>query len=254
MATDAGDQYASFVLVPYNDNARGVVLEPKNAPYVIDLEDGSGDYGLQIVLTADNSTVSLGDGAPKRATIYLPDTKHAEISEKHCEFKYYPQTGTVVLFDTGSSKKKPNTEPFDSDQNRSIALSRPGRSVVVSKTFNRGITMGAKKYYQFELRWQNDPIDSFLGNHGPNFGPWESKEPRYVMGDKLGAGGFGVVFKAIDLRNGRVMAVKKLHSMEGKKKVYADREVCFQLKMNARDQIQNVSGSLSSCKWRFQVN
>ncbi len=79
-------------------------------------------------------------------------------------------------------------------------------------------------------------------DHSPYaLGPRGAKEPRYLQGEEIGGGAFGVVWKAVDLHDGKAMAVKRFHSLEGKRGYYALREINNLLKIHSPNQPEAVS-------------
>ncbi len=224
----------SFLLMPANDAAVEAIRQRANEPYWYLLEDGT--YALNVSFAPEVSEVTLGSHG---ADIYLPDAKNADISRKHCIFVYGRQTGAVVLCD---KSKRHNTEVFDVEADRIVPISKVSNSVVVSRAFNRRIAIGYKKHYQFHLHWNADVIDDYLGTDrgSTTFGPRGVRESRYMQGEDIGAGAFGTVWKAVDLRDGKAMAVKRFHTLEGKRRTYALREVNNLLKMHAPNQLKHV--------------
>ena len=210
----------SFYLVPLNTAAREAVGLKQNRHFQSTLPD-DGRIALSITIEPDTLQVTLGCGA---ADIFLPDKRDAEISKIHCAFVAARETSAVVLVD---KSKKRNTEVYDDNQFYSIPISKGANSVVVSMGFNRRIGIGYKRYYKFELKWKSDLIrGGFLeASRGPVFGPNGSKEPRYIRGDELGTGAYGSVYRAVDIVNGDLMAVKRFHALDNNPDNYAKREV-----------------------------
>lgn len=209
----------SFFLVPENSSAHKVVNDPSNAPFVRFKDD---TLSLYLDFSAlDNSRVTLGRSG---STISLPDHHGAGIHRVHCYFQCNPLTGAVILHD-----KSPNhtTLVYDQDEDFSVPMSQIENSVVVTKRFNRSIAIGNRKYYRFKLVWESDgPVKDFLSKHPNQFGPesCSTDKFRYIQGEILGVGTFGLVQRTVNIHNGKAMAVKRFLNLEGKRHIMAIRE------------------------------
>ena len=219
---------SSFFLVALNEATEGAVRHERNRRFVVPPdEDKRGRLRITIPSgPASGSEITLGCGD---ADVYLPGVESADISGIHCSFTAAKHTGAVILHDRSSQH---NTEVYDAERFYSIPLFKTSFSVVVSRGFNRrlgiGCKIGCKRYYEFELVWHTDLVQGNLldgATRGPVFGPLGSKEPRYIKGENLGLGAFGSVFRAVDIRNGELMAVKRFHTLEGIAGTYAMREI-----------------------------
>ena len=216
----------SFLLVALNQAAHDAVRARQNKHHACHL--GTGELAFNITLSDEVHSITLGSGST--ADIYLPDRKGAEISKVQCSFSAARGTGAVVLRD---ASRKQNTDVYDQDDYQSIPISKVSHSIVVSAGFNRKIGFGHKRYYDFELRWVADELGKdFSTTRGPVLGPIESPVARYIRGREIGAGAFGVVFRAVNLENGEPMAVKRFHQTDGRSKIYARREVANLKKIN----------------------
>lgn len=238
----------SFYLVPDNHNAQKVVNDPDNAPYV-ELKDGEPSLHLDFTGLA-NDRITLGR---TNCTITLPDHYGAGIQRTHCYFRCNSSTGAVILNDNSSNR---STLVYDQDVDFSVPMSQAMNSVVVTRRFNRNIAIGNKKYYKFRLVWDGDePVRNFLTQHPNQFGPetFDTTKARYIQGQVLGMGGFGLVRKAVNIHNGQAMAVKRFYNLEGRGHVMAIREVNNMLKLSSNNAKKHVSDCVSSVPSLYQI-
>jgi len=222
---------ASFFLVPRGSKAEKVVMHDRNQRLRVDYKDARA---LNIVLSGEYPVVSLG--RDKDVDIYLPDHEGADISRRHCFFILEVDSGAVVLHDQSS---KHNTDVLDRDEDHLVPISKASHSVIVCKRLNRRITLGTKRYYQFDLEWQSETIDEELAAWPTELGPRGSPEFRYIRGEEVGQGAFGTVHKAVNVRDGKAIAVKRLGGLEGRKRLFAQREVVNLLRIG-KGTIHNV--------------
>lgn len=222
----------SFFLIAENDAARTVINDIANLQYREPLDE---QYALHLVFFSDRRTIDLGRSG---CAVTLRDVRGASISKRHCYFEYSTETGAVVLYDQSPGS---STQVFDDDATITVPMSQARHSVVVTRRFNQKIAIGNRKYYKFSLKWDSEPLKSFLTENpqphqhhqlGPLRSVYDPSKIRYIMGDELGRGAFGTVTRAVDICTGSAMAVKRFHSLEGKRHILAIREVNNMLKLS----------------------
>ncbi|KAK3396883.1 kinase-like domain-containing protein [Sordaria brevicollis] len=180
-------------------------------------------------------------GCSDSVDIYLPQVWNSSsssgISELHTSFRAVTETGPILLCDESEYS---STEPFEhGSRSYTVDFSRKegGRSVLVAQGINSLVAFGHGRFYQFELRWESDGLEEFRMQPPVLYalGPSRVKTKRYVLGEKVGGGTFGNVYRALDLASGGVMAVKKFHRLSGsnKKVDFAAREITSLLKLNS---------------------
>ncbi|KJR82100.1 uncharacterized protein SPSK_03194 [Sporothrix schenckii 1099-18] len=220
----------SFFLVPDNHNAHMVINHPHNAAYVDAID---GEPALHLNFTGlVNDKITLGRS---NCTITLPDHHGAGIQRRHCYFWCNSSTGAVILNDESPTR---TTLAYDQDADFSVPMSQAMNSVVVTRRFNRNIAIGNRKHYKFKLVWDGDePVRNFLTQHPNQFGPesFDTTKARYIQGQVLGMGGFGLVRKAVNIHSGHAMAVKRFYNLEGKGHIMAIREINNMLKLSSNN-------------------
>ncbi|KAK3952989.1 kinase-like domain-containing protein [Pseudoneurospora amorphoporcata] len=177
-------------------------------------------------------------GCSDSVDIYLPQvwnsTGSSGISELHASFRAVTDTGPILLCDESEYS---STEPFSHGTRSYTVNFRPNaeRSVLVAQGTNSLVAFGHGRFYQFELRWENDGLGQFRMKPPVLYalGPSRVKAKRYVLGDKVGGGTFGNVYRALDVTTGSIMAVKKFHRLSGKRLDFASREITNLLKLNS---------------------
>ena len=116
---------------------------------------------------------------------------------------------------------------------------------MVSKSFNRGVSIGS---YRFRLLWESDVVNRYLASDTSllTLGPWGAKgdRHRYIQGEVIGMGACGHVWKAVDLRDGKALAVKRFFTLEGKRHEFARREVHSMIKIQNSKHIGHVSPTI----------
>lgn len=234
---------ALFSLIPINGQARAVVAHPMNEHLVSIQRDGM--LGLDVGhvrLRPGNVIAILGRG--EGADVYI---EGPSISKVQCSFEIDPGSNVVMLYDRshGQTTQVYGEDAIPFEHGRT-------RKVVVDVILNTQIRMGGQhgNFVQFKLRWHHcfddvkekilsreniplgyeenprlartiiDEADTHLFSgretrlHTP--GPRQLKMRYVKIGDKLGAGAFAEVFKAINVDSGELMAVKILKSPVGK--------------------------------------
>lgn len=225
---------ALFSLYPLNQLARNVVAHPSNAYLASKLDD---------VLVLD---ICYGRSASGNKTTLATLGRNGDIivegstiARVQCSFEINLQTKIIMFYDRSHNQTcqvyGENATPFEH--------TRSSRKVVVQQNINIVIGIGgaARNLIKFELRWHNgDPNEmekliniggaaAFEGN--PRLAltvdeadmalPFrqtrihtsrsEQTKIRFQkIGNKIGAGQFGEVYKAVDLDSGKLMAVKIL--------------------------------------------
>ena len=244
----------SFFLIPLNKAASHIVHIDHNKLYVrekngyealfIDFLDPETGYA--------KNQIKVGRD-PNQCDIVIPEST-AGIHRQHCYFEYNHITGAVVLVDRSENK---GTAVFDDDEDCIVPISRTYSSVVITRGFNRSLHFGKKAHYQFQVAWNSgtDPLKSFLSVYPSHFGPqrnnFDPAKARYLEGELLGSGAFGLVRRAVNIRDGTPMAVKRFHSLEGKGHIMAVREINNMLKVSSNNQRKHVSQVLYLCFYYY---
>jgi len=231
---------ALFSLVPFegNERAKLAIAHPSNARYLSTLPDGKEglDVGFHFRSKSCTTLATLGRGV--EADIYV---EGSNIAKLQCSFELDLGTGVVMFYDRSHGCTTQvfgkNAMPFEYQRTR---------KVLVQKGLNNIIGMGGERcnLYQFELKWHHDPIErgNAIENYDAQQPSWGQEENtrlaqtmgeaptdlpsrrntrphtpgstlrmRYLkVGNKLGSGQFGSVYKAIDVDSGRLMAIKIL--------------------------------------------
>lgn len=229
---------ALFSLVPLNERAERVLAHLSNQHLVSRVEDGS--LGLNIghvrsISGNDNTLATLG----RNGDVTVDSSS---ISKTQCSFEVDPDTKVIMFYDRSHSQ----TSQVSGDNATPFGYGRP-RKAVVQKDVNDIIGMGGTRLnlLQFKLIWHCTPKnttkrvkdrESSLLAENPRLaqtideadtvlpsqretriitsGP-EHSRTRYVRGDRLGSGAFGVVYQALDLYTGKHMAVKIIKRPDG---------------------------------------
>ncbi|KAJ4307736.1 hypothetical protein N0V84_012526 [Fusarium piperis] len=212
---------AILSLRPINDNAWEVVQHQNNQHLRSYLGDGS--TGLDI----GHFSSYLGGGVlatlGRRGDILV---EGASISKIQCSFEIDEITNAVMFYDRSHSQTSAvggfNAYPFQHG--------RP-RKVVVHPNFNSRIGMGGvgRDLVQFDLQWHKFPVQrdqtaihphfartindndtvqpSQYGTRAYTLAPGEL-ELRCFQESRIGSGGFGNVYRGVDVDSGLVVAVK----------------------------------------------
>lgn len=222
---------ALFSLIPISRPAKEAVDHPSNEHLVCWLGGQPVlDIGHTRSISRDNATLAtLG----RNGDVILEGRNIAKIQ---CSFEIDSETKVVMFYDRSHSQTcqvfGKNARPFE--------FGRP-RKVVVQNNLNTIIGMGgvSRDLIQFELIWHGDPDKTMervkeRGNttleENPRFartvdeadtvpptgmvtrihtpGPKQSKIRFETVGDRIGAGQFGEVYKAVNVDTGQLMAAK----------------------------------------------
>ena len=228
---------ALFSLKPLNPRAQNVVAHPCNSHLVSTLPDGTVvlDIGFNIRSKSCNTLATLGRGDTDNFV------EGSSIAKMQCSFEINLDTTVVMLYDRSyyqtTQISGENATPFEHGRLR---------RVVVQKKLSTIIGMGGEErnLMRFKLEWHKDPVQTVkkvknresisLGQEEnprlartvddvPNILPSQRETRPHTPGppqlkmryvkvgeDKLGSGQFGVVYKAIDVDSGKLMAVKIL--------------------------------------------
>ncbi|KAK1827034.1 Serine/threonine-protein kinase KIC1 [Podospora conica] len=244
---DGADQRTppSFILAPLNSAARKVTDHVRNDYRRCLIDENTNTFGLWLDFSdPEIPSITLGR---QNTDIYLPEVKSSkgssQISDLQASFEVVPTTGAVILRD---HSEHANTEPFSSTHGSSanhggLTIKFPSghRSVLVARGINSRIAFGRDKYYQFEIRWESDGLYSFPKEEPYTVGPRDSKTKKYIDGGKVGGGAYGTVWWAVDITNGTIIAVKKFHSLSGKRLEFATREVANMFRINKSKSIHH---------------
>lgn len=235
-----------FVLAPLNSAARKATEHVRNKYWQHSFDASSQKaLGLWIDFTdPDKNIYTLGR---KDTDIYLPEGRSShgspQISDIHAAFELVQETGAVLLRDYSDHG---NTEPFalahSSSPNHAGVTVKflPGTSsVLVARGINSRIAFGRDRFYQFEIQWRSDGLYAFEKDEPYTLGPRPTRAKRYLQGERVGGGSFGTVWSVLDITTGSVMAVKKFHSLSGKRLEFATREVANLFRINEDNSIQH---------------
>lgn len=224
---------ALFSLQPLNEQAKKVASHPYNQHLTSRLNDGTIvlDIGFHIRSRSHHTIATLGRG---NADIFVEGTN---ISKIQCSFEIEPTTNVIMLYDRSHGRTTKvsgqNATPFENGRLR---------QVVVQKNLNDVLGMGGKTQdvVKFQLLWYEntcltkervkelectandyeenrclartaDELETLLPSqmqtriHTPGL---PQLKMRYMKIERLGSGQFGVVYKAIDIDTGRLLAVK----------------------------------------------
>ncbi|KAI1428209.1 kinase-like protein [Xylaria sp. FL1777] len=231
--------FALFSLIPKNDRAREVVNNPCNQQLTSKQVDGTLglDIGHVLSKSGDSNTLAtLG----RDGDIIVGG---ASIAKIQCSFEINRDTNVVMFYDRSHTQSSqvfgPFAIPFEYGRTR---------KVVVHSNLNTIIGMGGvgRNLVEFELIWHSDAAetmkrveergktacelnpclartiddtDTVLPSgretriHTP--GP-SHRNIRPAIINQIGTGQFGVVYKAVDVDSGRLMALKRLRKPPGR--------------------------------------
>jgi serine/threonine protein kinase len=235
---------ALFSLKPLNQRAEKAVTDRSNAHLVSKLRDGdlALDVGHVRTTAGDDSTTLATLG--RCGDIFI---EGASISKIQCSFEIDRDTNVIMFYDRSHSQ----TTQVYSTTNAVVPFEYGrARKVVVQRDLNTIIGMGGvgRNLVLFELVWHCAPdmvkekVRERDGNmrrlqENPRFartldeadtvapsqmetrihtpGPRQPKIRWQQIGDSLGAGKFGPVYKALNLYSGKIMAVKVMRRPPG---------------------------------------
>ncbi|KAH0425482.1 hypothetical protein CcaCcLH18_10941 [Colletotrichum camelliae] len=274
MARSQPHPSALFSLVPKNSRSQDVLEHPDNRPFLSFQKDGRPalDIGHVRSKAGYNTLATLGRGD---VDIFIAGTT---ISKTQCSFEINPETEAIMFFDRSHGQ----TSQVWGDVCFPFEFGRP-RKVVVQKGLNTIVGMGGRGRDQvlFELQWHNSPDEtmerikerenaSATYEENPRFARTideagtilpstmetrihtpRSQHPkvRYAkIGNKLGAGQYGEVFKAIDVDSGTLLAVKILH-LKASPASPIWKNVKREVEILSRISHPNIIGYISSNGW-----
>ncbi|KAK3343493.1 kinase-like domain-containing protein [Lasiosphaeria hispida] len=231
-----------FTLVPLNTASRRAIENPINNYHQQTFENNIIGLWLSFDGT-DKEEYTIGRN--RECDIYLPEQKgfRGAISDLHAAFRIVPETGAVLLIDYSehglTSPFAPSSSNSSSHAGFTIKFRGDSRSVLVALGINSRIAFGRDNHYQFEIRWHSDGLYGFRKDEPYSLGPRQARHRRYVQKDEVGGGAYGSVVSALDITNGRLMAVKRFHNLSGKNLVFATREMANLFKINNDRSIQH---------------
>ena len=221
-----------FSLVPQNERAAAVVAHPINSDFT-STTDGilALDIGRIRSRSGDSTLATLGRGD---ADIFVEGLSIAKIQ---CSFDIDLNTNVVMFYDLSHSQ---TSQVFGDDATPFERIR--SRKVVVQENLNSIIGMGGegRNLVMFELKWYRnaaetmkmvkiwksitleanprfartiDEMDTVLPSrrHTRPHTPAQPKMRYAIVGDILGRGSFGEVYRAVDIDSGKLMAVKVLN-------------------------------------------
>jgi serine/threonine protein kinase len=218
----AGRSPAHFYLIPINSVARKAVSEHHGTELVVEMEDTLEPVFYLDFRDESREQYTFGQG--EGVDIRLTDAR-ADISMSQCAFTFDPVSRAVFLWDQ-SERKTTRTYSTSRDiSETTIDMPESGpRSVLVARDINCHIAIGRKQYYLFSISWLCDGMYDFPEKGSLQVGPKHGHK-KYVQGERIGGGAFGSVFRALDVHNGRMIAVKRMHDLDGKNMEFANREI-----------------------------
>lgn len=233
---------ALFTLLPLNDAATAVVESEPNKHLVSESNDGSQVLEIGNFASASKDSAVLAT-LGRDGDIVIPGKS---ISKIQCSFEINVETNIVMFYDKSHSQTTQvmgkKVFPFE--------YGRP-RRVAVLRGVNTAIGMGGikKDMIQFAIVWPEitpDLSDTAIQTRAaavlkqnPRFARTLDPAPEtalptgmatrihtpgvprpavirfHKIGKKLGSGSFGDVYKAVDVDDGRIMAVKIVKQAAG---------------------------------------
>ncbi|KAI1734089.1 kinase-like domain-containing protein [Xylaria scruposa] len=253
---------ALFSLVPMNDRAFEVLDSPHNKRFVREV---NGKRVLEIghirSISENASTLAI---MGRDGDIILAGKN---ISKKQCSFEINQDTNVVMFYDR-SFRNTCQVYEFPGSETKKFELRRH-RKVAVGAKLNRVIGLGGPdcNIYQFRLDWKEnlhltlnkvkkrecldleentrlaetiDDSDTVLPSQMEtrvhNTVP-RDLPLRWARVNTLGSGSFGEVYRAVNVDNGTLLAVKRLK----KPKAATDLEYLNKLKVLWRREAKNLS-------------
>lgn len=231
---------AIFFLVAANVEAQHVIYHEQNA-HLRSIYDNvlTLDVGRHLPKRSNGftlATIGRGEGVD----IFIPD---GDISKLQCSFELDDDRNTIMFCDHSSTR---SCQTFGEDAIGFEDCRHP-RKVAVLPCLNTTIGMGGlgKDRILFRLHWsyrveqipramqargrlKADPrsartfeapldtiVPSMLQTRPFTPGPAQLELRFKIQGDLLGEGGFGKVYRAVDVDKGRLIAVKLLRKQTG---------------------------------------
>ena len=238
---------ALFSLKPLNERARDIVLHPPNKYLQSKLPMGGAiglDVGFNIRSRRSRAHTVLATIGRNDADI---EVTGSDISKLQCSFEINLNSRVVMLIDNSSGR----TTQVSGENAMPFEYERRSRIVVVRQDLNTILGMGgvACDLIQFELIWHPDHVGNMemvtsqaclhsSAEENPRLARTRAdlitnvqesritrmhvprqRKPRmryWIIGDRLGSGQFGTVYKCVDVDSGNIMAVKEIYSRQGK--------------------------------------
>ncbi|KAI0860808.1 kinase-like domain-containing protein [Xylaria cubensis] len=253
---------ALFSLVPTNDRAIEVLNNPRNKKFVRETKDGERLLDIGHIRTTSGNASTLATMG-RDGDIILEGNS---ISKVQCSFEINQETNIIMFYDRSHSQTCQVYE-YPGAETKPFEPGRP-RKVVVGPQVNLCIGLGGahRNLYEFRLKWKDnlqstmnkvkkreclaleensrlaetvDESDTVLPSQMEtrvhNTVP-RQLSLRWVKMNALGGGAFGEVYKAVNVDNGTLLAVKRL------KKAKAGTDLDW-LKASWRREVKNLSMS-----------
>ncbi|KAI0376523.1 kinase-like protein [Hypomontagnella monticulosa] len=222
------DRAPLFYLVPLNERARDAVRHEHNRPFLVILDDGMLALSIGHVRSKSSSPstiVTLGRSA--NMDIYLPSLS---MSTFQCSFERNLKSNMILFYDRSYNNSScvagGNSTPFE--------RGAPRQAVVLPK-LNNIIGLGGEyqNLFRFGLVWLQEPLEvhPISRQDQTEEDKVETMEStrmltrihtqttqqilRYELLGPIAKGGFGKVFKAVDVRHGNLVAIKVLQKAKG---------------------------------------
>ncbi|KAH8669292.1 kinase-like domain-containing protein [Ilyonectria robusta] len=230
---------ALFSLVPLNERANAVLAHQSNQHLVSWLKDGTLALDVGHIRPMSGGNVTLATLGRNGDVI----VEGSSIAKIQCSFEIEIDTKVIMFYDRSHAQTSQvfgdNATPFEYGRLR---------KVVVQEKVNTIISMGGvgRNLVQFELKWHCRPDDTMERVKDRESGPLaenprlartideidtvlpsrretrihtpglQMPKTRYAtIGDSLGSGQFGIVYKAVNLDTGKLMAVKIMERPAG---------------------------------------
>ena len=221
-----------FSLVPRNERAVAVVAHPINSDFA-STTDGTLalDIGHVRSRSGDSILATLGRGD---ADIFVEGSSIAKIQ---CSFEIDLNTNVVMFYDLSHSQTSQvfgdDATPFESIRSRKVVVQERLNSIIGLGGEGRNLVMFELKWYRNAAEtmkvvrnWKNitlkantrfartvDETDTVLPSRRRTrpHTPAQPKMRYAIVGDILGRGSFGEVYRAVDIDSGKLMAVKVLN-------------------------------------------
>lgn len=232
------DQTPLFYLVPLNDRTSEVVYNPFNRRFRSVLDDGTHALGIGHVRSKSTSSSTIATlGRGEEMDIYLPS--HS-MSTFQCSFEMNLESNMILFYDRSHN----HSSRVAGDKSTPFEYGVPRRAVVLPG-LNNVIGLGGERQnlLEFGLKWPRELIEvqPVYDQRQDNNDTTEMGEPwqmltrihtqanqrtfRYELMNRIGKGGFAEVYKAVDLREGNLVAVKVLQKVKGRYWEIVKREV-----------------------------